>query len=305
MKHYSKFLLELEKKCKFPEEANTEINKLAKRLDDEKDFGKKFDKIRKLYMYPWAHNLGRYLEMVRKIGEEYGVTENSIEFMFLLQCAELLKKRFLGKGVSEEIYWDSMNDLRYKLLECMECEYEVGTFVGGWFAGWFEVDRFTLGRFQFEPRTVDEDYTTKSGYKIKKGDFCVGMHIPSSGVPLTDEVRFDSYKRAYEFFKDRLTDGKLIIKCGSWLLYENHYKFLPEHLNIRKFMDDFDIYNSEESENFGDDWRVFGHYTDFPLEEWPEDTSLRKAYKHWLLGGGKAGHGEGIIVFDGEKIISK
>ena len=68
-------------------------------------------------------------------------------------------------------------------------------------------------------------------------------------------------------------------------------------------MDDFEIFDSSEHEGFGDDWRVFGHYTDFPLEEWPEDTSLRKAYKKWLTDGNPTGHGCGVIVFDGEKIL--
>ena len=39
------------------------------------------------------------------------------------------------------------------------------------------------------------------------------------------------------------------------------------------------------------------------LKKWPEDTSMRRAFKNHVLSGGKTGHGHGIIVFDGEKIV--
>ena len=37
------------------------------------------------------------------------------------------------------------------------------------------------------------DFTTSCGHEIKSGDKYVNFHIPSSGVSLTDEIRFDSY----------------------------------------------------------------------------------------------------------------
>ena len=113
----------------------------------------------------------------------------------------------------------------------------------------------------------------------------------------------DSYRRAYPHFKDMFPDGIVVFGCGSWLLYPRHREFLPDWMNIRKFMDDFEIVSWEEKPNFGNDWRVFGHYTELPLEQWPKDTALRKAYAEWLLAGNKAGDGFGIFLFDGEKII--
>ena len=68
-------------------------------------------------------------------------------------------------------------------------------------------------------------------------------------------------------------------------------------------MDDFEMVEWEEEEGFHNGWRVFGKDSDLPLEQLPEKTSLQKAYKKWLVDGNKAGHGYGIIVFDGEKIV--
>lgn len=303
MKHLSDFYLLIEEKCRFPKEACDVLNAVAKRLDEEPDFAAEFDRARRLFMFPKAHNIRRYLDMIKSTAEKHGVPEYTLDLVFLMSCSELLYRRFKARGVSDEIFWESMNDLRYKLLECMECKGVVGTFVASWFQGFYEVDRFALGRFQFEERDFPCDFTTSAGFKIKKGDACVNFHIPSSGVPLSDEVRFDAYKKAYDFFSHCRKDNNIYFICSSWLLYPRHREFLPENLNILRFMDDFEIFDSSEHEGFGDDWRVFGHYTDFPLEEWPEDTSLRKAYKKWLTDGNPTGHGCGVIVFDGEKIL--
>ena len=72
-------------------------------------------------------------------------------------------------------------------------------------------------------------------FEIKNPDKTLGFHIPSSGIPLTDEVRLDSYKKAYEFFKDyRREDGLMIFECGSWLLWDGYKEFLPAKSNILK-----------------------------------------------------------------------
>lgn len=305
MVFYSEHFKELEKKCNFPEEAVKVFDKTAQRLDSDSKLGAEFERLCKGYMYPVASNLGnKWIPKVEEFAEKNGMNKYTLDMVFVMVCAELLHKKYKKKGYSDELFWAGCDDFRCKLLECMECEGVPGTFVAGWNDGFFKMNRFALGRFQFEYDDFPCDFTTSAGVKIKKRQKCVNFHIPSSGIPLTDEVRLDSYKKAYEFFEsERTKEGYLILKCSSWLLFPRHEEFLPEKLNIRRFMSDFEIYDSAESENFGNDWRVFGHYTELPLEEWPEDTTLRKAYKNWLLKGNPAGHGCGVIVFDGEKIV--
>ena len=36
---------------------------------------------------------------------------------------------------------------------------------------------------------------------VKEGDKVLNIHIPSNGIPLTDEVRLNAYREAYEFYK--------------------------------------------------------------------------------------------------------
>ncbi|MCQ2474646.1 MAG: acyltransferase domain-containing protein [Clostridia bacterium] len=304
MKHNTQFIQDFMKRYEYPEEAIKEFTRVLQRLDDEEKFGKEFDIFVNGYMYPEADGLREALDGVSVLAEKYEENDCTMEFVFLLLCAPILKERYDEKGIDEQIFWDSANDFRYKLMECIECEGVPGTFVAGWNDGFFKMERFAYGRFQYEVCTyMDEEYTLKNGKVLKPGDKYVNFHIPSSGVSLTDDVRLDSYKKAYPHYKHLFPDGLVVFGCHSWLLYPKHREFLPKHLNILKFMDDFEIISSDENEGFSNDWRVFGRYTNLPYDQLPQDTSLRKAYAQWLMSGHNGGNGYGFIVFDGEKII--
>ena len=306
MMHNNEFVNGLMGRIGFPEEAIAEMVRIETRLDNEPDFAEDMDMLVREYMYPKAENLGKYLDIISKdFTAKYSEHEYTLNEVFLLNCTEILYDRYKKAGIADNIFWDTMCDLKYKLMECIECEHVWGTFVAGWNDGFFRMTRFALGRFQYEPSVFSHKggYLTKCGYKIEEGEQIHGFHIPSSGVSLTDDVRLDSYRKAYEFYKDELDGKPLVLCCGSWLLYPKHREFLPANLNILRFMDDFEIISEGTDDSFHNDWRLFGHWTEYPLEQWPEDTSLRKAYKNWLLSGHKAGDGYGVIVFDGEKIL--
>ncbi len=289
----------------YPTEAFELLELVKNRFAQEPDFAEKFDAILKEYLFPAAEELGAALDKVTKLAEEKEINEYSLHFIFLLSCVETIKARYAENGIDEQIYWDTMADLFYKYRECEDCEEVPGIFVAHWYSGFFDLTRFAHGRFQYEIRefNLEKDFVTSSGKVIKSGDKYINFHIPSSGVSLTDDVRLDSYKKAYEVYKHLFDDGIVIFGCGSWLLYPRHREFLPSHLNILKFMDDFEMISSEEQDEFSNGWRVFGKYSDLPLEQLPKNNSLQKAYADWLVAGNKAGSGFGLILFDGEKIL--
>lgn len=304
MKHYTQYIADLMVKLNFPENAVKEFTRVEKRLDDDPEFGREFDIAYNSYMYPTACNLNMALAAITRLAEKYGENVLTMEFVFVMNCTEEVLNRYRMLGIDEEIFWESVDDLRCKLIECIDCEEVCGTFVAGWNDGFLRMTRFALGRFQFEKScfTHEGGFVTKSGLKIEQDSMIINFHIPSSGIPLTDEVRLDAYKKAYEFFKDGF-DGPVIFCCSSWLLFPKHREFLPENSNILRFMDDFELVEWSEEDDFHNGWRVFGKDSDLPVEQLPEKTSLQKAYKKWLVDGNKAGHGYGIIVFDGEKIV--
>lgn len=289
----------------YPEEAIKEFTRIEKRLDSEAAFGADMDKIVEDYMFPETDGLGEALEKVKLISEKYGENEYTMDFIFLLNCVPTLKERYEKAGIDEDIFWNSCDDFRCKLIECIDCEEVPGTFVAGWNDGTFKMKRFAYGRFQYEINTYDweNDFTFSCGKVMHPGDKYINFHIPSSGIPLTDEVRLASYREAYKHYVHLFPDGKVVFGCGSWLLYPRHREFLPKHLNILKFMDDFEIIGWAEKEGFPNGWRVFGKDSDLPYEQLPRDTALRKAYADWLIAGNPGGDAFGCFVFDGEKIL--
>ena len=304
--HYSEFYRTLMKKLELPEKAEEEFTAVIKKLDTDLQFGREIDQLVMRFMFPKAHDIRRFLEKLPPLAERYSVNENTLQFVFLLLSAEVMAKRYVKQNFPDEVFYETVKDLKYKLQECLVCKGQNGTFVPHWFEGFFKLERFGLGRFQYEHTDTDREIVTPNGIRIKKGTKVLFLHIPSGGAPLTDEVRLDSYKQAYEFYKDSsfVKNGRIVFVCHSWLLYKEHYKFLPENSNILRFMNDFYIYDQYISDIKEDLWRIYGKYENSPLSELPEDTSLKRAYKQWLLDGNSVGGGVGVIVFDGERIIT-
>ena len=306
MKYLNDHFKLVEEKLGFPQEAVELFEKIALKIENSKSFSEKFQKTLDKYLLPEAHDFGGMCDDMKKLAFCYRVKEYSLTCVWLIVASEKMLELYREKGIDEQIYWDSMMDLKYKFQECVDCKEVYGTFVGHWYTGFFQLNRFALGRFQFENSTFGaaDEFTTSAGIKIKRGDKTVGFHIPSSGVPLTDEVRFDAYKKAYEFFKDqRREDGLIIFECGSWLLYEGNKEILPENSNTVKFINDFEIIKSEPKDKFNDAWRIFAKSGYKAPKYWYDDTSMRRAFKNHVLNGGKTGSGHGVIVFDGEKIV--
>ena len=303
------YLNDIMQRLRFPEEARRQLLELYDLLNADSTGAAELESIINDYLADDICEPSEALSRADDLAQRLGQSEYAVQMLFWLGCTRLLLPRYREQGFEDEVFYDSMADLRYKLLECMECKGVAGTFVGGWFHGFFAMARFAVGRFEYDLTALSADYTAPDGTVYKKGSPSLNCHIPSSGIPLTDEVRFDSYRRAYEFFGRhfaQLYAGKpLIITCGSWLLYTAHRDFLPKQLNILRFMDDFDIVSCTEKPGFGNDWRVFGRYAKLPYAELPEDTSLRRAYKKHLMEKGVSGDGYGVLIFDGEKIINK
>lgn len=303
MKAYSEFFQEACEKIGYSQEATNTFFEVAKKIDADPDFHEKFFKIRRYFMFPKPVKVLKTLERLTELAEAKDVHPYTLHTVFFTVCSELLRKRYLKAGFTDEYFWEMIKDLGYKAAECKDVKGIDGTFVGSWNIRWFNLTRFTLGRFQYEDNVMPVDYVGKNGVLYPKGMKCIHIHIPSSGVPLTEEVRMDSYRKAYEFFKDYLVDGVLVLHCYCWMLNPDHDKFLPETSNIIGFKNDFDIYKSQEFEDFSDGERIFGAAWYGPTKDLPEKTGLQRAYKKWLLDGNLPGKGWGVILFDGEKII--
>ncbi len=295
------FLNEFTAGLAFPQEAREALSLAAWRIRREEDL--RFRRIL-LPMQP-QHDSRAYREAfssalgeLNTLAEDLALPACTVNMVALIDLFRPLRGLYRKEGLSDGLYRSLACDLRYKLLECREVYGLWGTFVPAWFSNHLALDLFSLGRFQYQPERLHRDLLFPDGRFVPAGSFMMRIHIPSDGQPLSDELRLDSYRRAVRFFAGDIGSGPALFTCESWLLNPAHREMLPDTMNIRRFMDDFTLLTGFEEESFHDAWRVFGSASLLPLSEWPEDTTLRRAYVKRLREGGRSGRGEGFFLFE-------
>ncbi len=304
MKHWNAEIEQLTKQNYSPEVVQG-IMDLETMLDEDEALAKVMDDIVHRYVVTEELPMADALAEIKEVSAKFDKNEYSLDLLLIVNSLPRLHQKYRENGIADEIFYESMDDIRCKVNECVENKGVVGTFVADWYDRFFKLTCFAYGRFQYEVMTYEgEDFTMSCGKTFKAGDKYINMHIPSRGIPLTDEVRLASYKAAYPHFVHLFEDGIVIFGCSSWLLYPRHREFLPAGMNLLKFMGDFEMVSGKETpDDFHDRWRVFGRYTDLPDDQLPKDTTMRRAYAEWLQAGNPTGRGFGIIAFDGEKIL--
>ena len=288
---------ETAEKLNFPPEAIEEFYNVYKGIVEKPEHCTRFNRAMDRF-YTEAGN--GFLEELTALAEESGFHPQQVDMTFLLAAAQPLKYFYHHNNIPEEIYWDSMEDLRYKLMENKKNYDRWGTFVTFWFQGFFWCERFKLGRLQYEKKLFK--YPEYRG--IKEGDRVFNCHIPSSG-PLTPEAVMDSLKKAHAFYKDELKDGILPVVCNSWLLYTPFMgEVFPEGSNLWEFNKMFTHLREVDDPNCSNFWRIFDQeYDPATLKNAPADTGLRRRLKAFLEAGNPMGSAYCILLFDGEKII--
>lgn len=290
------FIEDFLNRYEYTEEAKSLFLEVAKKADEDKFSSAMFSALQKKF-----NKTGKIrpatLTTLKIVAKKLSYSEYTLNFVFLLSLLWEAKKRYSVAGTDEKLFYDTFADLLWKNRECYECKGVYGTFVTSWFANYYFMKRIALGRFQFElsKYVFPDSFTLPSGKVLKFGDYFVNVHIPSNGIPLTDEVRKSSYMEAYEHFKGVFEGGEVIFGCESWLLYPKNREIIPEGSNILKFMDDYEIAKSITMPVFTDKWRIFGKDADKKNKDLPEKTSLQRAYKAWFMKGHKAGMGIGFF----------
>lgn len=234
---------------------------------------------------------GDYIPPINELADKTGIHNHTVSMLILLSAADTLRYIYKAKGLPEKVWYDSMCDLRYKLLEYKRLTGLWGTDVESWFKEFFTLNRFALGRLQFNTGTLQKD----CGDNLKAGDTVVYTHIPSSG-PLNIEDARESFRMAREWFKDDFKDGNTVIACSSWLLYTPLTERLPDRSNIKKFAGLYDIYDIQPELTNKNFWRIFYRkYSPEVLAEIEPQNSLERAAIGLIKDGGSLGIGLGIV----------
>ena len=195
-------------------------------------------------------------------------------------------KYFYDKiGIPYKVWRDSLMDIKWKLNECVLTNGFIGSRASDWFKAWYFADRLTFHRLQFEIAHATADYKSES-FDIKVGDRLIGLHIPSdTTLKFNKENRDISYALASEYYSQFFDKLPIVLRCSSWLLAPFHSEILPKGANIREFEEEFE--KAYSAPGRGDLWRIFNTDTLPETKDLPENSSLQRAYKEYMLRGGE------------------
>lgn len=282
-------------KLEFPEEARRELLTALEKMLAADDVAAELDALLSIYD---ENELCDYKDLVARAkaaASRVGIHEYTAQMLLYLALGERLKERYIERGLDLDIFYASLSDLRYKLEECRLVHGIVGGFSNGWFQGFYQLDRFALGRLQFEIRKYDCDFLV-DGVRITNDTKVINIHIPRTGGRLDHDEVLRSYALAAEFFRPEL-DGEIIFHCNSWLLDPFHEKVLAQSSNMMKFIKDFTIVETGVAPDYSSAWRLFDKmYTGNP-DELPADSSLRRAYVERIRRGEPLGWGQGFFIY--------
>lgn len=214
---------------------------------------------------------------------------------FMLICCGETWNRFQSLGISGNTYNDVYGHIYIETMKCFtrfinEHHESYGTFG-------FDRDFWTMRQLAarlFRLGTLEFELTEAQGEKA------VHVHIPSD-ADLTPEARHSSYDMARDFIARFFPayEGAPFL-CTSWLLSPALKECLPEGSRIRSFQDEYEVTDVFPEPDTFLTW-VYKR-PDIPLPDLPEDTSLQRNLKKYLLAGGKVGEGEGRLLYFDSRI---
>ena len=222
----------------------------------------------------WAQGLE---ELKEALGED---PRGMKRLCCMLRCALRARAEYDRLGISEEIYVDTMAAFSRFVREHMESYGCYGFDRGSWTPRQVSAKLFRIGQLEYEMTTLE-------------GEPIISLHIPTD-VDLRPQVLRPSVKEGlaefYRLFPEYV--GRKIY-CHSWLMSPLLKDFLPQTSNILRFQDMFDM-EPEGTPGNGVLLWVFKN-PKLPREELPENTSLQRKLKQFLLGGGQFLEGKGYL----------
>lgn len=261
----------------------------------------------------------------KNVAEKNGFDFREAHLLLYLYFANVLPHHYEKAGLPQKVCEASLLDLYYKSANCHQVYGVWGVFAADWFARFFDLTRFKLGRLEFETlneqnvlseffsqdmtnsqrTTSSQDTPQKSARRL-----VLNVHIPESGKLLHEDC-VSSYKAARDFYRKYFDVGndngataangidEIDFHCYSWLLFPRIKEFLPSSSNILRFAADWQIYEIVSDTHGEDLWRIFGQVVEpGNYADLPENNTLRKNCKRWLLAGNTLGSGRGKLLLE-------
>lgn len=216
-------------------------------------------------------------------------TDNYLPAMldFFVRMAGEAEYFYREKQIPEQVYLDTFSDLAIWCRTCFKTYGVYGIAEGRWLVRHVRGQVFRLGRLQFEPIQALGDWCAADS-PLTPGEPVLNVHIPE-GEPMDGEAVRSSYRRAGAFFPRRYERAV----CDSWLLCPALAALVRPQSNIACFAAQYQILSEDKNARQAEQ-RIFGQVLE-QAADYPEDTSLQRAAKAYLVNGGKLGTAKGVL----------
>lgn len=226
-------------------------------------------------------NIDTAPEARSKLKEALGLDPKNIKMLTcMLYSLTFTYEDYQNIGITEEVFIPTMKCFTRFIQEHYNSNNEWGFDRDWWTYRQIAMTIFRIGELEYETRFIE-------------GDKYISIHIPSDAKFSIQEIK-DSISQAKLFFRDYFPDYTDVeYRCHSWLLSPSLKGLLPESSNILKFQSLFNIIKEDYSSTGYIEWVFKSKYQDY--KQLPEDTTLQRNMKKYLLSGGLISIGLGIL----------
>lgn len=217
------------------------------------------------------------LELQGILGED----EDRIKILAcMLKASANLHDIYKGKGIRDEVYVETMKcytrfiNETYRMTGryCFDRQWWTARQAGG--------HLYRIGELEYELKRLEDKQV-------------IDIHIPSD-ADFSPEAVEKSLAMAGEFLRIYYPEmSGCDFTCDSWLLSKQLEGMLKEESNIRSFAKRFEILGEGEPHTEFIEW-IFNSKTE-DYETLPENTSLQREMKKFILSGGVFRNGYGVL----------
>jgi hypothetical protein len=212
-------------------------------------------------------------------GDDVKIQAGLLQMYVLKYLTDYAIKKNLERGISREITIATLKDINVWFDNYKQATGKTGLGEFSWLRYHYTGDLFKLGRLQYR--------LEKSLQGVPEGEYAIETHIPQ-GEPLNAQACLESFEMAKEFFNKIFPETKLhYFMCDSWLLNPNLEKIMKPESNVVQFMRMWTPIPFVSDESAQAVERVFGFgFKKENIKNAPEDTSLQRALKNYIINGG-------------------
>lgn len=251
-----------------PGEAKEHILKAWEELKDDEDY----KRIAKAIYYFMKNDI-----VISKLAPDFDkepVKAEFVSFFPIWYMAEEFANDAAERGVPKEIVSRTLMAICGCVLRNEGYKGRVGT--SGFFT-WLpyypQGKIFRINDFEYENAKHD-------------GKSYVGVHIPAkTKLDVLDNLK--SFKEGMDFFDKYYPELNMTgMVCESWMLSTEVEEVMGGKTNVARFGDMFDRYDIGDTKGEGVFRFVFGLVNPYPpVEELPENTSMQRKMKEYMLSG--------------------